>query len=184
MTTWSALRSAAERLLAMGPPTTVRKPRARQRSTMAASDSRWMCIALISTTSAQARSRSRSRSTLVSTRRLFHVARQQRGDGHQPQRRLRGPLAHKLERMFEAPVGVGKLGIEQAARSSATSLWEERLREQDRGFRPCFPAGNNCGHARRGGLAPTSIFPPTLRNLSKRRQFAGKSARPWLMRPQ
>ena len=70
-------------------------------------------MALSRTTSAQARSRSRSRSTLVSTSRFFQRAGQQRGHRHQPQRRLRRPLAQELERMFEAPEGIGKFRVDQ-----------------------------------------------------------------------
>ena len=44
---------------------------------------------------------------------LVPRVRQQGGDGHQAQRRLCGTLAHELERMFEAPIGIGKLRIDQ-----------------------------------------------------------------------
>ncbi len=38
---------------------------------------------------------------------------QQRDHRHQPQRRLCGPLAQKLERVFETPEGIGKFRVDQ-----------------------------------------------------------------------
>ena len=107
---------------------------------MASSDSRWMCIPLSRTTSAQARSRSRSRSTLVSTSRFFQPCGKQRRHRHQPQRRLRRPLAHKLERMFEAPKGVGEFGVDQQGVHEPPDPQEEWLPcEHDREVQAASP---------------------------------------------
>ena len=41
------------------------------------------------------------------------LLRQHRGHGEQAKRRVRGPLAHELQRVGEAPERIGKLGVEQ-----------------------------------------------------------------------
>ena len=100
-------------LLAIGPPTTVRKSARAAAGARCRSARRcWICIPLIRATSAQARSRSRSRSTLASTRRFVPRMRQQRRYRHQP-RRLRGAFALKREGVAKTPVGIGEARINQ-----------------------------------------------------------------------
>ncbi len=134
-----------------------------------------MCIPLTRTTSAHFRSRSRSRSTFVSTSRFCQLPGSRRRHRHQPQRRLRRPLAQKSERMFKTPKCIGKFRVNQQRIHRQPSQERVAARARSEGSGRVSLDGSKCGPARSGGLVPP---PFSHQNAYSARKIAAKPPQP------
>ncbi len=102
---------------------------------------------------------------------LLPVDRQQRRHRHQPQRRLRRPLAQKPQRMLKTPKCIGELRINQQRIHRQPSQERVAARARSEGSGRISRHGSKCGPARSSGL----VLPPFSHQNAFSRKVTSKS---------